>query len=214
MEIVIAGGHGKIARHLGRRLSEAGHGVRGLIRNPDHASDLDVLGVQPLVFDLEQHDASELSDTIGSADAVVFAAGAGSGSGAERKLTMDRDGAVKLIEACRAIGTRRYLMVSAMGAKPGIDGDDVFAVYLRAKFEADEALRASDLDWTVLRPGRLTDDAPTGHVSLGTDLERGSVTRADVAHVLALLLSADNTVRKTLDLVEGDTPIDEAVTAA
>src|SRR5204863_9846024 len=123
-------------------------------------------------------------------------------------------GAVTLIEACRAIGTRRYLMVSAMGAKPGIDGDDVFAVYLRAKFEADDALRASDLDWTVLRPGRLTDDAPTGRVSLGPDLERGSVTRADVAHVLASLLTAENTIGKTLDLVEGDTPIAEAVPSA
>jgi uncharacterized protein YbjT (DUF2867 family) len=190
-----------------------GDRVSGLIRNPDHAGDLEAAGVEPVVFDLEAQGADELAPIVDGADAVVFAAGAGPGSGAERKLTLDRDGAVKLIDACRATGVRRYLMVSAMGAEPGVEGDEVFAVYLRAKFEADEALRASDLDWTVIRPGRLTDDEPTGRVSLGANLERGSVARADVAHVLAAAIGAANTSGKTLDLVKGDVPVDEAVAA-
>ena len=213
MDVVIAGGHGQIALKLGELLNDDGQRVRGLIRNPDHATDLVAIGVEPVVFDLEHEGADTLARAIEGADAVVFAAGAGPGSGAERKLTMDRDGAVKLIEACKAAGVRRYLMVSAMGAKPGVDGDDVFAVYLRAKFEADEALRASGLDWTVIRPGRLTDDAATGKVSLGSDLEGGSIPRADVAHVLALVIPAENTYGATLDLVSGSTPAAEAVAA-
>ena len=211
MEIAIAGGHGQIALHLGPRLAAEGHSVRGLIRNPEQSGDLEQIGVEPVVFDIEQHDAGELAHAIEGADAVVFAAGAGPGSGAERKNTMDRDGAIKLLEATRAVGARRYVMVSAMGAKPGVEGDEVFAVYLRAKFEADEALRASDLHFTIIRPGRLTDDPPTGRVSLAAELGGGSISRADVAHVLAVVLPAENTIGKTLDLVEGDTPVEEAV---
>lgn len=213
MRVVIAGGHGQIALLLGRRLAAGGDRVSGLIRNPDQAGDLEAAGIEPVVFDLEARGADELAPIVDGADAVVFAAGAGPGSGAERKLTLDRDGAVKLIDACRATGVRRYVMVSAMGAEPGVEGDEVFDVYLRAKFEADEALRASDLVWTVIRPGRLTNDEPTGRVSLGENLERGSVTRADVAHVLAAAIGATNTTGKTLDLVEGNVPVDEAVAA-
>src|SRR3954454_2176323 len=193
MDVVIAGGHGKIGLLLGKLLAERGDRVRGLIRNPDHAAELEELGVEPVVFDLE-NDERDLAAVIAGADAAVFAAGAGPGSGAGRKLTMDRDGAVKLIDACRETGTRRYVIVSAMGARPGVTGDEVFQVYLRAKFEADEALRSSDLDWTVIRPGGLTDDHGTGQVAHGEELERGNIARADVAATIAAALPAPNTV--------------------
>ena len=212
MDVVIAGGHGQIGLQLGRLLAERGDRVRGLIRNPEHAADLEAAGVEPVVFDLE-NDERELADVVGSADAAVFAAGAGPGSGAARKLTMDRDGAVRLIEACDRVGARRYVIVSAMGARPGVEGDEVFQVYLRAKFEADEALRASSLDWTVIRPGGLTNDPATGAITLAPELPRGSITRADVAATLAAVLDAPTTIGKSLDLVEGDTPIAEAVAA-
>jgi uncharacterized protein YbjT (DUF2867 family) len=211
-DVVIAGGHGQIALLLGALLAEEGARVRGIIRNPDQASDLEAVGVEPVVFDLENDDG--LPAAIEGADAAVFAAGAGPGSGAARKQTMDRDGAIKLIDACNEAGVRRYVMISAMGARPGISGDDVFQVYLRMKFEADEALRASGLDFTVVRPGLLTDDPAHGLVALGEDLSRGSIPRADVAATLALLLPATNTFGKTLDLVAGTVPIAEAVRAA
>jgi uncharacterized protein YbjT (DUF2867 family) len=211
MDVVIAGGHGKIAMQLSELLVEGGHRVRGLIRKPEQAADLEALGVEPVVFDLEKDDG--LAALIDGADAAVFAAGAGPGSGAERKLTMDRDGATKLIDACRENGIARYVIVSSMGADANAEGDDVFAVYLRAKGEADEALRQSDLDWTVIRPGRLTDDPGTDLIALGEELERGSIPRADVAATILLVLSAPNTIGKTLDLVSGPLPIAEAVRA-
>jgi uncharacterized protein YbjT (DUF2867 family) len=208
MDVAIAGGHGQIALQLGQLLVEDGNRVRGIIRNPDQAGDLEAIGVEPVVFDLEHDDG--LAAAIDGADAAVFAAGAGPGSGAERKLTMDRDGAVKLIES----GVTRYVMVSSMGADPSAAGDDVFAVYLRAKGEADEALRQSDLDWTVIRPGRLTDDPGSGLIALGEGVNRGSIPREDVAATIRLVLPAPNTFGKTLDLVAGPVPIAEAVRAA
>ena len=212
MDVAIAGGHGQIALQLGQLLVEDGNRVRGIIRNPEQSGDLEAIGVEPVVFDLEHDDG--LASAIEGTDAAVFAAGAGPGSGAERKLTMDRDGAVKLIEACRETGTRRYVIVSAMGARPGVSGDDVFQVYLRAKFEADEALRASDLDWTVIRPGGLTDEPGTGLIALGEELTRGSIPREDVAATIKLVLPSPNTIGKSLDLVAGPLPIAEAVRAA
>jgi uncharacterized protein YbjT (DUF2867 family) len=212
MDVAIAGGHGQIALQLGQMLVEDGHRVRGIIRKPEQSGDLEAIGVEPVVFDLEHDDG--LAHAIEGADAAVFAAGAGPGSGAERKLTMDRDGAVKLIDACRQAGARRYVIVSAMGARPGVTGDDVFQVYLRAKFEADEALRASDLDWTVIRPGGLTDEPGSGLIALGEELTRGSIPREDVAATIKLVLPSPNTIGKSLDLVSGPLPIAEAVRAA
>src|SRR3954467_8168839 len=156
MDVAIAGGHGQIALLLGALLADDGHRVRGIIRKAEQSGDLDAAGIEPVVFDLERDDG--LASAIGGADAVVFAAGAGPGSGAERKLTLDRDGAIKLIDACRENGIRRYVMISAMGARPAGAGHDVFAVYVRAKYEADEARRSSGLDFTVIRPGRLSDE--------------------------------------------------------
>src|SRR4051812_30880484 len=207
MDVAIAGGHGQIALQLGQLLTEDGHRVRGLIRNPDQSGDLEALGMEPVIFDLEHDDG--LAAAIDGADAVVFAAGAGPGSGAERKLTVDRDGAVKLIDACRENGISRYVIVSSMGADPNASGDDVFSVYLRAKGEADEAVRASGLDYTVIRPGALTDEPGTALIALGPDLQRGSVPREDVAATLAFVLRARNAIGKTLDLVTGTIPIVE-----
>jgi uncharacterized protein YbjT (DUF2867 family) len=212
MDVVIAGGHGKIGLLLGRLLVEDGHRARGIIRKPEQAGDLEAVGVEPVVFDLE-HD-EDLAALIDGADAAVFAAGAGPGSGAERKLTMDRDGAIKLIDACKQVGAGRYVIVSSMGADPGASGDDVFAVYLRAKGEADEAVSASGLDHTIIRPGRLTDDPAHGLISLAANLPSGAIPRADVAATLLLVLPAPNTIGKTLDLTEGPLPIAEAVRAA
>ena len=140
MIVAIAGGHGKVARQLARLLVERGDEVRGLIRNPEHADDLRADGSDPVLCDLENAGVEEVARAIAGAGAVVFAAGAGPGSGAERKLTVDRDGAVKLLEAARSAAVERYVMVSSVGAESPPDGDDVFSVYLRAKAEADRAL--------------------------------------------------------------------------
>ena len=155
MIVAIAGGHGKVARRLARRLLERGDQVRGLIRNPDHADDLRADGSEPVVCDLEKSTVEEVASAVEGADAVVFAAGAGAGSGAERKWSMDRDGAIKLLEAARLAGVERYLMISSVGAEKPPDDEDVFSIYLRAKAEADRALIASDRAWTIVRPGFL-----------------------------------------------------------
>jgi uncharacterized protein YbjT (DUF2867 family) len=212
IEVAIAGAHGKIGRLLGALLVEGGHSVLGLIRNPEHEDDLRAVGIEPVVCDLEGD--ADLGEAVAGVDAVVFAAGAGAGSGAERKWTMDFGGAVKLIDAAREKGIRRYAIVSAMGAAdPPAEGGDVFDEYLRAKAAADEALRASGLDTTIVRPGMLTDEPPTGRVRIAARLERGEVARADVAAVLAAVLLAPNAIGKEFDLVAGDTPVAEAVAA-
>jgi uncharacterized protein YbjT (DUF2867 family) len=209
--VAIAGGHGKIALLLGGLLVRDGVTVRGLIRNPDHSANLEAVGIEPATADLERDDPA-LPGAIAGADAVVFAAGAGPGSGAPRKLTMDRDGALRLIAACEQAGVRRYVMISAMGARGEIGpGDDVFTIYLRAKRDADRALADSALDYTIVRPGRLTDEHATGLVRIGPELAAGSIPRADVAATLAAVLGAANTVRTAFDLIGGDTPIETAV---
>ena len=149
-----------MARLLARRLVARGDGVRGLIRNPD-TDDLLADGSEPVICDLEKAGVEEVAAAVSGADAVVFAAGAGPGSGAERKWAMDRDGAIKLLEAARVADVERYLMISSVGAENLPDDDDVFSVYLRAKAEADRALAASDRAWTILRPGFLKDDPGT-----------------------------------------------------
>lgn len=210
LEVAIAGGHGKIARLLGALLVEQGHSVLGLIRNPDHEGDLHAIGVEPVLCDLEGED--DVAEAVGGVDAVVFAAGAGPGSGAERKRTMDLGGAVRLIEAAKERGIRRYLMVSSMGAaEPPAAGGDVFGEYLRAKGAADEALRVSGLEYTIVRPGGLTDDPPIGAVRVGDRLERGRISRADVAAVLACCLAERHTLDMSFDLVSGPTPIPAAL---
>jgi nucleoside-diphosphate-sugar epimerase len=213
MEIAIAGGHGRIARLLGKRLADEDHDVRGLIRNPEHGDDLHAIGIEPVLCDLESADAHEVRAALGGADAIVFAAGAGPGSGAERKQSMDLGGAVKLIDAAKADGIRRYLMVSSIGAghPPPSGESDVFGEYLRAKAAADQALEASGLEYTVVRPGGLTDDPPTGLIEIGSGLDRGQIPRADVAAVLHACLFLPHTIDWTFEVISGDTPIEEAL---
>ncbi len=208
MQIVIAGGHGQIAMLLHPLLKAQGHQVRALVRNPDHADDVRRAGAEPVHCDLEAE--GDISEAAGAADAVVFAAGAGPGSGAARKMSMDRDGAIRLIDAARQNGIRRYVMISAMGAEEP-RGDEVFQTYLRAKAEADEALRRSGLDYTIVRPGRLTNEPGSGRVSLADRLPRGEISRADVAAVLACVLEAPETVGRQFDVTAGDQEIAEAV---
>lgn len=184
----------------------------GLIRNPDHAGEVREAGAEPVICDLEQATLEQVASAVGRSDAVVFAAGAGPGSGAARKLSMDRDGALKLLQAT-AEEAPRYLMISAVGAEDPPDGEDVFSVYLRAKAQADAALAAADRDWTIVRPGRLTDEPGTGQVRIETDPFRGEIPRDDVAAVLAALLADSRASRQTLYVNGGSEPIGQALDA-
>jgi uncharacterized protein YbjT (DUF2867 family) len=211
MLVAIAGGHGKIARRLTRLLVARGDQVRGLIRNPDHAEDLRADGAEPAVCDIEHDGVAEIAQAVAGADAVVFAAGAGAGSGPRRKWTVDRDGAIKLLEAARGARVDRYLMISSVGAENPPDGDDTFSVYLRAKAQADEALMASDREWTIVRPGLLTDDAGTGRVRIDPEPFREQVPRDDVAAVLDAILHEPRSARHVLYVASGDDEIDAAL---
>jgi nucleoside-diphosphate-sugar epimerase len=213
MLVAIAGAHGKIAMRLAVRLVARGDSVIGLIRNPDHAAEVQAIGAEPVVCDLEQASVEEVAVAVGRADAVVFAAGAGPGSGAERKLTMDRDGAIKLLEAT-AEGATPYVIVSSVGAEnpPPEGDDDVFSVYLRAKAGADAAVKASDRDWTIVRPGRLTDEPGTGRVRIDTTPFRGDVPREDVAEVLAAVLHDRRANHRILYVNGGEDPVEDALT--
>jgi uncharacterized protein YbjT (DUF2867 family) len=215
MRVVIAGGHGKIALRLARLLANRGDTAFGLVRNPDHVADVRAIGAQAVVCDLEQADVAELSAHLRGADAAVFAAGAGPGSGAARKETVDRAAAVLLADAAEALGVRRHLQVSAMGLDRAADRsiDEVFAAYLRAKGAAERDLRNRDLDATILRPGRLTDDPGTGRVRLAASVEPGEISRDDVAAVLLALLDEPRTTGSTLELVAGDSSVVDAVAA-
>jgi uncharacterized protein YbjT (DUF2867 family) len=214
VDVAIAGGHGQVARRLARLLVARGDRVRGLIRNPDHADDLRADGSEPVLCDLESASTAAIAEAIGGADAVVFAAGAGPGSGAERKWTMDRDGAIRLLDAAVSAGATRYVIVSSLGAESPPDDDDVFSVYLRAKAEADAAIVASDRDWTVVRPGHLTDAPGTGRARIQAEPVRDEVARDDVAAVLAAVLHEPGSIRYTLYVVSGDAPIDQALAEA
>lgn len=211
MRIVTAGGHGKVAMLLHPLLAARGHQPVGLIRDEAQAEDLREAGAEPVLCDLEALD--DISRCVGEADAVVFAAGAGPGSGAERKRTVDRDGALKLIDAARANGIRRYVMVSAMKVEQP-RGSEVFRAYQKAKAEADRALRESGLDYTIIRPGRLTDDPPSDRVALAPDLPSGEIPRADVAAVLAAVLEVPEAAGLQLELTAGDLTVEEAVSRA
>jgi nucleoside-diphosphate-sugar epimerase len=220
MRVVIAGGHGQIALRLGRLLAERGDVPVGLVRNPDHADDLRERGIEPVLLDLESASVDDVALALEEADATVFAAGAGPGSGVARKDTVDRAAAAMLADAAVREGVRRYVLISSTGVESVRDGaepegvDEVFLAYLRAKLAAEDHVRASDLDWTVLRPGRLTDDPGTGRVTLGPDVRRDDVTRDDVATVVAALLDAPETAGTVLELTGGDTPIADAVRAS
>jgi uncharacterized protein YbjT (DUF2867 family) len=182
-----------------------------MVRNAAHLTELQEAGIEPVIIDLENTDVAEMTDIVRGADAVVFAAGGGPDGNAQRKETVDKGAAIMLADAAQAAGVRRYVMISAMGTEQADpESDDVFQVYLRAKQAADDDVRSRDLDWTIIRPGRLTDDVPTGRVAVGR-LEPGSVTRGDVAHVLAEVLESDAAIGKTFDVLNGDDPVNQAV---
>ena len=217
MRVVIAGGHGKIALLVEKLLAERGDSVAGLIRNPAQADDLRAAGAEAIVLDLESASAGEVAHHLADADAVVFAAGAGPGSGIERKTTVDRDAAILLADAAETAGVGRYVMISAMGADRRASdesADPVFAAYLAAKAAADAAVRArAGLLSTIVRPGLLTDEPGTGRVRVAESTGRGSIPRADVAAVLVAVLDAPATGGATFELISGDTSIPEAVAA-
>ncbi len=211
MRVVIAGGHGQIALLLERELVSRGHTAVGIVRNPDHRDDLAEAGADSVVLDLEQADVDAVAEVLEGADAVVFAAGGGPDSGPERKETVDKGAAVLLADAAERAGVRRYVMVSSMGTeKADPTSQDAFQVYLRAKKAADDDLRARDLDWTVVRPGKLTDDPAGGRVQVGV-LPRGEIPRADVATVLAETLVTDATIGSTFDLLAGHQTVEAAL---
>ncbi|MDH6193614.1 uncharacterized protein YbjT (DUF2867 family) [Mycobacterium frederiksbergense] len=215
MRVVIAGGHGKIALILERLLADRGDSVAGLIRNPAHTADLEAAGAQAIVLDLERASVDDVTERLQGADAVVFAAGAGPGSGAARKQTVDRDAAILLADAAEAAGVDRYVMVSAISADDrSLDDsyDEVFLAYIRAKSEADADVRARPgLKTTIVRPGRLIDDAATGKVTVAESTGRGDIPREDVAGVLLAVLDAPATAGRTFEVISGDTPITEAI---
>ncbi len=215
--IVVIGGHGKVALQLSRILTERGDEVSSVFRNPDHGDDvaasLSGRG-RPVVAEIERLDTGALAGLLAGHDAVVFSAGAGGGDPA-RTYAVDRDAAIRVIDAAAQAGVRRFVMVSYFGAGPdhGVRQDDPFFAYAEAKAAADARLRASDLDWTVLGPGRLTLDPPTGRIAVrpAQGAEKGSVSRADVAHVMAAALADDATIGRTIDFNNGDVPIAQAL---
>ncbi|ONI82111.1 NAD-dependent dehydratase [Saccharothrix sp. ALI-22-I] len=209
MRVVIAGGHGKIALWVQRLLAARGDSATALVRNPDHHADVLDAGGVPVHCDLEATDVASVAEFLNGADAALFAAGAGPGSGVARKDTVDRAASALLAEAAERAGVRRFIQISSTGIGR-TTGDEVFDAYLAAKAAAEDDLRQRDLDWTILRPGRLTDDEPTGLVQLSETPLRGSVPRADVAAVVVALLDRPGTVRRTYELISGTTPIPDA----
>ncbi|HEU5473165.1 MAG TPA: NAD(P)H-binding protein [Actinophytocola sp.] len=206
MRVVTAGGHGQIALLFQRLLAERGDQAVGIVRNPDHTDDLRAIGAEPVLLDLERSDVDAVANVLAGADAAVFAAGAGPGSGAARKDTVDRAAAVRFAAAAEQAGVRRHIQISAMGLDRAGESemDDVFRAYLVAKDAAERDLRTRDLDWTILRPGRLTDEPATGRVRLAASVPYGLVSRADVAATVVALLDDPSTVRQTLELVSAD----------
>ncbi|OBI88824.1 SDR family oxidoreductase [Mycobacterium asiaticum] len=209
-QIIIIGGHGKVALHLARILNERGDRVSSVFRNPDHSADVAATGAEPVTADIEQLGTDELADLVSGHDVVVFSAGAGGGNPA-RTYAVDRDAAIRVIDAAERAGVRRFVMVSYFGAGPnhGVAPSDSFFAYAEAKAAADEHLRASGLDWTVLGPGRLTLEPATGRIAIGE--AKGSVSREDVALVAAAVVADDSTIGRTIEFNNGDVPIAEAL---
>ena len=211
MDILVAGGHGQVALRLLRQLAAQGHHARGIIRDAGQAADLEAVGAHAVLCDLEHDDPRP---HLGGAEAIVFAAGAGPGSRPERKRTVDYGAAVKLIDAARELGVMRYLMVSSMGTQDVEHAAEGMRPYLEAKRDADDALRTSGLDWTIVKPGHLVDGPGTGKVDAAVALgRRGDIPRDDVAAVLAACLTLPNTIRSEFEVLAGDTPIEPALQA-
>ncbi|MBD8870427.1 SDR family oxidoreductase [Nocardioides donggukensis] len=212
MRIAVVGGHGKVALHLARELTGKGHQVSSLIRNPDQSEDVEETGASAVVADVESLDVAGIAEVFSGHDAVVWAAGAGGGS-AERTYAVDRDAAIRSMDAAGQAGAKRYVMISYFGAGPdhGVPEDEPFFAYAEAKAQADAHLRASGLDWTVLGPSRLTLEPATGLIETGEGVEGDEVSREDVALVTAAVLGDDSTIGRTIEFNNGRTPIESAI---
>ena len=213
MKVLVAGAHGKTARRLVRMLAGDGHEVRGLVRKEEQMPAVEADGAEPVLVDLEEEGVEgSIGEAVEGCDAIVFAAGAGPGSGAARKETMDYGGAVKLVEAAEKHGVERYLMLSAMGAADPESGSEAMQPYLYAKARADKRLQNSNLNYTIIRPGSLTNEEGTGRIQAAPSIgHRGEISRDDVAETFVAALEAENTYRKTFEILSGDTPISEAL---
>ena len=212
-QIAIVGGHGQVARELIPRLVAAGHTPIALIRSTSQVDAVEKLGATARMLDIEKDDTDAFAAAFEGSHAVVFAAGGGPDGNVERKRTVDLGGSLKSIEGARKAGISRFVQLSAIGVDLPLpeDTDDVWRAYVEAKRDADAALRDSGLDWTIVRPGGLTDDAPTGEVAVGEALERGQIARADVAAVLAEVIDSGAGIGRQFELVGGSTPVAEAV---
>jgi uncharacterized protein YbjT (DUF2867 family) len=213
--IAIVGGHGQVALHLLHVLRRTEHTPVALVRKEEYRAELEDRGAEVRLLDIEQQGAADFASVFEGCDAVVFAAGGGPDGNLERKRTVDLEGSLKSIDGARQAGIRRFVQVSAINVDEPVadDAGEVWKAYVEAKRDSDAALRDSDLDWTIIRPGRLTDDPASGRVALAPRLERGEIPRADVAAVVAAVLDAPHTIGQQLDLVGGDTPIADAVAA-
>ncbi|ODV92305.1 hypothetical protein CANCADRAFT_84553 [Tortispora caseinolytica NRRL Y-17796] len=214
--ITIIGGHGKIARILTPLLVKRGVQVHNVIRKSEQMSAIKALGGNPVLFDVENRSSEELQDAVRGSDALIFAAGAGGGSTKEAKHTIDYGCSVKAVDACKAVGIKRFVQISFIGVEnegnPEIEGE-IFHAYRIAKRQADHYLRETNLDWTVVRPGALTDDKGDNSVILGYDLagEKGSVKRANVALLIDAVLQNNNTIHKNIDVLDGPDPVEKAL---
>ncbi|MFE5564091.1 NAD(P)H-binding protein [Amycolatopsis japonica] len=215
MRVVIAGGHGQIALKLEKLLSARGDQAVGIVRNPDHVADLEAAGAEAVVLDLEKSDMDAVAKVLDGADAAIFAAGAGPGSGTARKDTVDRAAAELFAAASERAGVRRHIQVGSMGADKWETAEvpDDFRIYLKAKKAAEDDLRARDLDWTILRPGQLTNDEGTGEILIAESTGRGPIPRQDVAAILVALLDSPSTAGRVLEAISGDTAISQAFSA-
>jgi len=215
-QIAIVGGNGKIARHLIGALKDQGHTPLALVRNEDYRQDLDSMGAIVGILDIERSSAEDFAAAFAGSDAVVFAAGGGPDGNISRKKTVDLEGSLKSIAGAQLAGIRRFVQISAMSVDKPIaaDAGDVWAAYVEAKRDADVALRASDLDWTIIRPGALSDEDPTGQIALSGEVGRAQIPRADVAALLAAVIADDRTIGKQWEAVSGDTAISDAIDLA
>jgi uncharacterized protein YbjT (DUF2867 family) len=214
--IAIVGGHGQVARHLLVALRRSEHDPVALVRREAYRTELEARGAEVRLLDVEAADADAFAAAFAGCAAVVFAAGGGPDGDKERKRTVDLEGSLKSVEGARSAGISRFVQLSAIDVDEPLpdDTDEVWRAYVEAKRDADAALRATDLAWTIIRPGRLTDEAATGLVALGPDVARGDVTRADVAAVLAAVLDEPASAGRQWNLVNGDVPVGRAVPAA
>jgi len=214
--VAVVGGHGKVARLLHPLLVRAGHMPVALVRNEAYRHELEALGAEVRLLDIEKETSEEFAQAFAGCRAVVFAAGAGTDGKVERKRTVDLEGSLKSIDACKPARIKRFVQISAMAVDDPIpeDASPVWRAYIEAKRAADEALRGSQLDWTILRPGWLSDDPGTRRVLIGRDVPEGDIPRADVAAVIAAVLDNDGTIGRQWELIHDGLLIIEAIAVA